>query len=63
LKPEDRREQIDELLDAADAEIGRLDSLKSEHGADSDLFTAWLAHERASVESRTKWLAEIRQSV
>ena len=63
LETEDRCEQIDELLDAADAEIGRLDSLKSEHEADSELFTAWLAHERASVDSRTKWLKKIRTSL
>jgi len=63
LEPKDRQEQIEMLLDAADAELGRLDTLDSVHGGESDLFKAWLSQERATVEARSAWLEAIQATL
>lgn len=63
LSSEDRREQIDNMIDAADAEIGRLSQLEQSQTGESDMFRAWVSQERASIEARSAWLEAIRAAL
>jgi DNA-binding PadR family transcriptional regulator len=63
LPVEERREQIETMIDAADAEIGRLSKLEETHAGESDMFRAWVSQERASIETRSAWLEAIHSAI
>ncbi|MHC8509721.1 MAG: hypothetical protein ACYYKD_10100 [Rhodospirillales bacterium] len=62
LAPAERLEQIDVLLDAAEAESARLDALAAGEG-ESDAFRAWITHEKHALSERAAWLEQLRGSV
>lgn len=60
LAPEDRRNQADLLAAASETELARLKDLAADARPGEETFAAWLAQEIAIVETRLRWLRELR---
>ncbi|MSO88918.1 MAG: hypothetical protein EXQ89_02950 [Rhodospirillaceae bacterium] len=58
LPPEERRAQIDTLIEIAEAERGRLADLGKQ--PETPLFAGWLDQDLRHAESRLAWLNELR---
>ena len=59
LPKDDRLDQIDLLLEAAEGEAARLQSLRDHHAADPGLLNVWLDHDIDALEQRIKWLTDM----
>ena len=62
LKPAERRDQIDLMIDACELELARLNDLR-DPAADATLFQEWLDQDIASGEARLAWLRDLRSRV
>jgi len=56
LSRDDQLDQVDSLLDAAQAELARLGDLRDNHCAPEGLLASWLDHDLALLEKRVEWL-------
>lgn len=56
LSPDEQADQVDSLLDAAQAELARLGDLRDNHCDPDGLLAAWLDHDLALLENRVTWL-------
>jgi DNA-binding PadR family transcriptional regulator len=55
LDAAERRAQIDLLADTCEAELRRLQDLRSHHGNEPSTLAAWLDHDIAQIEERAAW--------
>jgi DNA-binding PadR family transcriptional regulator len=55
LDRDDRRAQLEMLIELSTAELARLRDLRHQHAADGDLFADWLAQDIAQSEQRLAW--------
>lgn len=62
LDSDERRDQVDLLIDACELELARLSDL-SDPLSDEPYFQDWLRHDIALVDSRLTWLHELRDRV
>lgn len=63
LEPGEQRAQIDMLIDMCNAELARLEDLRSHHADEAGHLGAWLAHDIGQLESRVSWLTELRDTL
>jgi DNA-binding PadR family transcriptional regulator len=63
LAPEERRLQIDMLIEICEAEIARLGDLRARHGAEESLLPAWIDHDLAQLRARLDWFRKLRDRV
>ncbi len=61
LKTDDQLDQIDLLLEAAEGEIARLESLRSHNGDGETLLVDWLDHDIEALRGRITWLEEMSE--
>ncbi|MEQ8226527.1 MAG: hypothetical protein RIA64_00440 [Rhodospirillales bacterium] len=59
LPKDDQLDQIDLLLEGAEGEVARLQSLRDHHTADPGLLGVWLDHDIDALEQRIRWLTEL----
>jgi DNA-binding PadR family transcriptional regulator len=59
LPKDDQLDQIDLLLEAAEGEAARLQSLRDHHAADPGLLNVWLDHDIDALEQRIRWLTDM----
>lgn len=59
LTADQRRDQIDLMIDACELELARLDDLRNEP-SDSRYFDDWVTHDIGLVVSRLDWLRDLR---
>ena len=59
LETEDQLDQIDLLLEAAEGEVARLQSLRDHHADDSGLLGSWLDHDIQALRQRIAWLNDL----
>ena len=62
LEADERRDQVDLLIDACELELARLSDLH-DPGADEKFFQDWLTHDIGLVEHRLSWLRALRGRV
>ncbi len=63
LEPEQRRQQLEMLMEVCDRELVRLNDLRSHHQGDSGALIPWLDHEIAEVQARRDWFLNLSDSV
>lgn len=63
LETENQRDQIDLLMDAAEAELARLEDLQIQLSGDACNLAGWLSQEIQSVQDRIKWLDDLDQEI
>jgi hypothetical protein len=63
LPPDERRMQIDMLIEICEAEVARLSDLRARHGAEESLLPAWIDHDLAQLRARLDWFHELRERV
>src|ERR1700741_2072923 len=59
LTPEQRRQQLEMLMEVCDRELVRLNDLRAHHQGDSGALVAWLDHEIAEVQARRDWFLNL----
>ena len=59
MPKDDQLDQVDLLLEAAEGEAARLQSLRDHHAADPGLLNVWLDHDIDALEQRIKWLTDM----
>lgn len=59
LPADDRLDQVDLLLEAAEGELTRLLDLRTHHADDAGHLTRWLDHDIESLERRIAWLQDL----
>ncbi len=55
LTPEQRRQQLEMLMEVCDRELVRLNDLRSHYADSSGVLVPWLDHEIAEVQARRDW--------
>ena len=63
LSPEQRRQQLEMLMEVCDRELVRLNDLRSHHQGDGGALVAWLDHEIAEVQARRDWFLHLSETV
>jgi len=63
LASEDRRAQLDRLIELYDNEIARLADLRNNHRGTSEHLAAWLGLEITQTEARLAWLRDYRARI
>ncbi len=63
LKPAERRDQAEMMIEACQAEIARLSDLEANGGAGGGYFADWLAHDIALARDRCVWLERFRDAL
>ena len=62
LESDERRDQVDLLIDACELELARLGDLRDTDAPDP-YFQDWLAHDIGLVDTRLAWLRDFRERV
>ena len=63
LDKDAQRLQADILVEAAENELARLDSLRQHHAGDGGHLVEWLDHDIGTLDSHLAWLKEFRASL
>jgi DNA-binding PadR family transcriptional regulator len=63
LDADDRRAQLDRLVELYDNEIARLADLRDNHRGSSEHLAAWLGLEIAQTDARLAWLRDYRSRI
>lgn len=63
LEPDERRVQVEMMIEAAEAEIARLADLERSGAPAPGFFAEWLGHDLALARERRRWLEAFRGSV
>ncbi len=63
LTPEQRRQQLEMLMEVCDRELIRLNDLRANHTGSEGALVPWLDHEIAEVQDRRDWFQKLRDSV
>lgn len=63
LQADDQLDQIDLLLEAAEGEMARLESLRGQHADDPGMLTYWLDHDIDGLKRRIVWLTELADRI
>ena len=63
LEPDQRRQQLEMLMEVCDRELIRLNDLRSHHQGDSGALIPWLDHEIAEVQARRDWFLNLSENV
>ncbi|MEK9671427.1 MAG: hypothetical protein VW268_02840 [Rhodospirillaceae bacterium] len=63
LDTDDQLDQLDLLLEAAEGEIARLESLQTQHGPDPSLLGDWLEHDIDALTQRIGWLKYMAEKI
>lgn len=63
LSDEEQCNQVDSLVDAAQAELARLGDLRDNHCAEVGYLTGWLDHDLDLIERRLDWLEALRNNL
>ncbi len=63
LECEDRRAQVDLLVDVCEQQLARLDDLRQHHAVDAGFLVAWLDHDIEQLEHRLAWLLDLRDRI
>jgi DNA-binding PadR family transcriptional regulator len=59
LEPEQRRQQLEMLMEVCDRELVRLSDLRSHHKDDGSALIPWLDHEIGEVQARRDWFLKL----
>ena len=59
LDGDDRRAQVDLLVDVCEQQLARLDDLRQHHAADAGFLVTWLDHDIEQLEQRLAWLVDL----
>ncbi len=62
LTPEQRRQQLEMLMEVCDRELIRLGDLRAHHAGAEGVLIPWLDREIAEVQSRRDWFLKLRDS-
>lgn len=63
LDREQRRQQLEMLMEVCDRELVRLHDLRSHHQDDDGALMPWLDHEIAEVQARRDWFGKLAEGV
>ena len=63
LDPEQRRQQLEMLMEVCDRELIRLNDLRSHHQGEGGALVPWLDHEIAEVQARRDWFLNLSENV
>jgi len=63
LADEEQCNQVDSLVDAAQAELARLGDLRDNHCDETGYLTNWLDHDLDLIEKRLEWLENLRNEL
>lgn len=63
LSIEEQCNQVDSLVDAAQAELARLGDLRDNHAEENTHLIDWLDHDLDLIEKRVDWLENIRNTL
>ena len=59
LEPEDRRRQIEALIELTTSELARLNDLRTQRPTGEEVFADWLGQEIAQTEGRLAWYRQL----
>ena len=59
LTPEQRRQQLEMLMEVCDRELVRLNDLRASHTDSDGALTSWLDHEIEEVQARRDWFLKL----
>jgi DNA-binding PadR family transcriptional regulator len=63
LEPEQRRQQLEMLMEVCDRELVRLNDLRTHHKDSDGALIPWLDHEIAEVQARRDWFLNLSENV
>jgi DNA-binding PadR family transcriptional regulator len=63
LTPEQRRQQLEMLMEVCDRELIRLNDLRTHHVGSEGALLPWLDHEIEEVKNRRDWFVKLCESV
>jgi DNA-binding PadR family transcriptional regulator len=63
LTPEQRRQQLEMLMEVSDRELVRLNDLREHHVDSNSALLSWLDHEIEEVQRRRDWFLKLRDAV
>jgi DNA-binding PadR family transcriptional regulator len=63
LGPEQRRQQLEMLMEVCDRELVRLSDLRSHHQESDSALIPWLDHEIGEVQARRGWFLKLWEAV
>lgn len=63
LRVEQRRQQLDMLMEVCDRELVRLNDLRASHTDSDGALIPWLDHEIEEVQARRDWFLKLRDAI